>query len=51
MSKAETARSWLSFTLWLVPACALLPARGVRWWLAAQAVLALAVNHLLFTGW
>jgi hypothetical protein len=51
MSKAETERIWLSFTLWLIPACALLPARGVRWWLGAQAVLALAVNHLLFTGW
>jgi methylthioxylose transferase len=51
MSKAETARIWLSFTFWLIPACALLPARSVRWWLAAQAVLTLAVNHLLFTGW
>ncbi len=51
MSKAETERIWLSFTIWLIPACALLPRRGVRWWLAAQAVLALAVNHLLFTGW
>lgn len=51
MSKAETERIWLSFTLWLIPACALLPRRSVRWWLAAQAALALAVNHLLFTGW
>jgi hypothetical protein len=34
-----------------VVACALLPRRHVRWWLVGQAVLALAVNHLLFTVW
>ncbi len=51
MSKAETERIWLPFTLWLLPAAALLPARSHRWWLAAQAAVALAVNHLLFTGW
>lgn len=51
MSKAETERIWLPFTLWLLPAAALLPQRSHRWWLAAQAALALAVNHLLFTGW
>jgi hypothetical protein len=49
MSKAETERIWLPFALWLLPACAFL--RGPRAWLAAQAVLALAVNHLLLTGW
>jgi hypothetical protein len=49
MSKAETERIWLPFAVWLLPGCALLPrARG---WLAAQAVLALLVNHLLYTGW
>ncbi|MFF7230269.1 hypothetical protein [Streptomyces sioyaensis] len=51
MSKAETERIWLPFAVWLLPACALLPARTHRWWLAAQAVLALLVNHLLLTGW
>jgi hypothetical protein len=51
MSKAEVERIWLPFVVWLVPACALLPRTRVRWWLAAQAVLALAVNHLLFTVW
>jgi hypothetical protein len=51
MSKAETERIWLPFTLWLLPAAALLPARSHRAWLAAQALLALAVNHLLLTGW
>ncbi|KUL31132.1 hypothetical protein ADL12_25965 [Streptomyces regalis] len=49
MSKAETERIWLPFALWLLPACAFL--RGSRGWLAAQAVLALLVNHLLLTGW
>ncbi|MEU2060578.1 hypothetical protein [Streptomyces sp. NPDC013455] len=49
MSKAETERIWLPFALWLLPACALLP--RPRAWLAAQAALALALNHLLFTGW
>ena len=51
MSKAETERIWLPFTLWLLPATALLPDRGRRGWLAAQAAVALTVNHLLFTGW
>ena len=51
MSKAETERIWLPFAVWLLPACALLPRRAHRCALAAQAVLALAVNHLLLTGW
>jgi methylthioxylose transferase len=51
MSKGETERIWLPFTLWLLPATALLPARSMRWWLSAQAVVTLTVNHLLFTGW
>ena len=49
LSKAETERIWLPFGVWLLPMTALLP-RG-RGWLAAQAVTALAVNHLLLTGW
>lgn len=51
MSKAETERIWQPFMLWLLPAAALLPAPGRRGWLAAQAVVALLVNHLLWTGW
>lgn len=51
MSKAEVERIWLPFGCWLVVACALLPRRHARGWLAAQAALALAVNHLLFTVW
>ncbi|WP_328874487.1 hypothetical protein OHT76_32985 [Streptomyces sp. NBC_00287] len=49
MSKAETERIWLPFALWLLPSCAFLT--GPRGWLAVQAVLALLVNHLLWTGW
>ncbi|MEV0174726.1 hypothetical protein AB0I00_26845 [Streptomyces sp. NPDC050803] len=49
MSKAETERIWLPFAVWLLPACAFLT--GVRGWLAAQAGLALLVNHVLLTGW
>ncbi|NEB82546.1 hypothetical protein G3I40_46160, partial [Streptomyces sp. SID14478] len=51
MSKAETERIWLPFATWLLAAGALLPGRQRRGWLAAQAVLALLLNHLLLTGW
>ncbi|MEU5565115.1 hypothetical protein [Micromonospora musae] len=49
LSKAEVERIWLPFAVWLLAAAALLPARARRWWLAGQAVTALAVNHLLWT--
>lgn len=39
------------FAVCLVAACALLPPRGVRFWLAAHAGVGLAVNHLLLTTW
>ncbi|MFI2781017.1 hypothetical protein [Streptomyces sp. ALB3] len=51
MSKAETERIWQPFVVWLMPAAALLPDVDRRGWLAAQAVVALLVNHLLWTGW
>ncbi|MFJ2649995.1 hypothetical protein ACIO1C_25140 [Streptomyces sp. NPDC087420] len=51
MSKAETERIWLPFTLWLPVTAALLPARDHRRWLVAQAAVGLAVNHLLLTFW
>ncbi|WP_392676233.1 hypothetical protein [Streptomyces sp. LN785] len=51
MSKAETERIWQPFVLWLLPAAALLPRDTRRGWLTAQAVVALLVNHLLWTGW
>jgi hypothetical protein len=49
LSKAEVERIWLPFAVWLVVPCALLP--RPRMWLAAQAGLALTVNHLLLTVW
>ena len=51
MSKGEVERIWLPFAIWVVQATALLPRSQVRVWLAAQAVLALGVNHLLSTPW
>lgn len=49
MSKAEVERIWLPFAVWATVACGVLP--HPRRWLVAQAVLALAVNHLLLTVW
>ena len=50
LSKAEVERIWLPFSVWLTAAPALLPSSH-RWWLAANIVGALAVNHLIFTNW
>ncbi|GEL23475.1 hypothetical protein PSU4_24290 [Pseudonocardia sulfidoxydans NBRC 16205] len=49
MSKAEVERIWLPFAVWATLACGALP--RPRAWLLAQAVVALAVNHLLLTVW
>ncbi|MFJ6194702.1 hypothetical protein [Micromonospora sp. NPDC092111] len=49
MSKAEVERIWLPFAVWALVATAHLPAPAHRWWLAGQALTALAVNHLLRT--
>ncbi|MQA11578.1 MAG: hypothetical protein GEU98_24110 [Pseudonocardiaceae bacterium] len=51
LSKAEVERIWLPFAVWLLPAAGLLPEASRRWWLAGQAAVALAVNHLLWTNW
>ena len=51
LSKAETERIWLPFTVWLTAAAALLPPRSQRWWLALNIVGALALNHFIFTNW
>jgi hypothetical protein len=51
LSKAETERIWLPFSVWLLAAPALLPARTHRGWLAAQALTALLLNSLLLTAW
>ncbi|MDQ7911246.1 hypothetical protein RB614_42830 [Phytohabitans sp. ZYX-F-186] len=51
LSKAEVERIWLPFALWLLVATAALPAARRRAWLLAQAAVALAVNHLVWTWW
>ena len=51
MSRAEVERIWLPFLPWLLVATALLPSRWRRPGLAVQIGIALAVQHLLDTGW
>lgn len=51
MSKGEVERIWLPFVPWLLISCALLPERWRRAGVAIQVVVALVVQHLLFTGW
>jgi methylthioxylose transferase len=51
LSKAETERIWLPFTVWLTAAPALLPRRAQQWWLAANIIGALAINHFILTNW
>jgi methylthioxylose transferase len=51
LSKAETERIWLPFTVWLTAAATLLPPRSHRWWLALNIIGALVLNHLILTNW
>ena len=51
LSKAETERIWLPFTVWLTAAGALLPPRSQRWWLALNVIGALLLNHFILTNW
>jgi hypothetical protein len=51
LTKAEVERIWLPFGVWLMAGAALIPAGDRRGWLAAQAGIALLVNHLLLTTW
>ncbi len=51
MSKAEVERIWLPFVPWILLGCALLPERWRRGGLVLQVAVALAVEHLLQTGW
>lgn len=51
LSKAETERIWLPFTVWLTAAGALLPRQSQRWWLALNVIGALALNHVILTNW
>jgi methylthioxylose transferase len=51
LSKAETERIWLPFTVWLTAAPALLPRSSHRWWLGLNILGALLLNHFIFTAW
>jgi hypothetical protein len=51
LSKAETERIWLPFTMWLVAATALLTPKSARWWLAVNVAGALVLNHAILTNW
>jgi hypothetical protein len=51
LSKAETERIWLPFTVWLTAAPALLPVRSHRICLALNAIGALLLNSFIFTNW
>ena len=51
LSKAETERIWLPFTVWLPAAAALLPPQSHRWWLALNVAGALLLNHFILTNW
>jgi methylthioxylose transferase len=51
LSKAETERIWLPFTVWLTAAPVLLPPRSQRLWLSVNVIGALLLNSLIFTHW
>lgn len=51
MSKAETERIWLPFSVWLAASPALFPLRTHRFWLVIQIVGALLINSLILTAW
>jgi hypothetical protein len=51
LSKAETERIWLPFTVWLTAAPALLPPQSQRLWLVLNVIGALLVNSLIYTNW
>jgi hypothetical protein len=51
LSKAETERIWLPFTMWLTAAPALLPPQSHRFWLSLNVIGALALNSFILTNW
>ncbi|MFI6869847.1 hypothetical protein [Nocardia sp. NPDC050406] len=51
LSKAETERIWLPFSVWVLAGTALLPRRDTRVWLGAQALGTLVIAHLILTNW
>jgi hypothetical protein len=51
LSKAETERIWLPFTMWLAAAPALLPRQSHRLWLGLNVIGAIALNSFILTNW
>ena len=54
MSKGEVERIWLPFSLFLLPACAVLVRQrdtGTRGWLALQCATGLGVASMVRTSW
>lgn len=51
MSRGEVERIWLPFVPWLTISLALVPERWRRWGLGLQVVVALLLEHLLYTSW
>ena len=51
LSKGEVERIWLPFALWVTVSCAALPASRTTSWLTAQVLLALFIQHAVFTTW
>ena len=51
LSKGEVERIWLPFGAWGLLAVVAIPARRVRWWLGAQAVVVIGVQALVRTPW
>lgn len=53
LSNAEVERIWLPFTIWVLPAAAVLGGRGwtTRGWLAAQAATAIVLAWFIRTHW
>ena len=51
LSKAETERIWLPYTIWLTAAPALLPPKSHRLWLSLNIIGAIALNSFILTNW
>lgn len=51
LMRGETERIWLPFTVWVLVACAYLPASSRRGWLAASAAVAVLLEVVVRTEW
>lgn len=51
LSKAETERIWLPYTVWLTASAALLPLPSRRFWLTLNVIGALLLNSFILTEW